>query len=157
MHERERQYRLTSEASGRRGTHTTTGFSSSTATHWERMAKPKLPKTAEKKPVKELDEKEKPVEASAEVESSKPETETHAPPVVQQEEEANGEPAAAPAEAAPSGGPGAAAEEETPSAEGVPPTESAPPAEVTPVEPVPAAEPEIELQPVGSRIIYSKI
>ncbi|KAK5935379.1 hypothetical protein CgunFtcFv8_020747 [Champsocephalus gunnari] len=110
------------------------------------MAKPKLPKTAEKKPVKELDEKEKPVEASAEVEASKPETETHAPPVVQQEEEANGEPAA---EAAPSGGQGAAAEEETSSAEGVPPTESAPPAEVTPVEPVPAAEPEIELQPVA--------
>ncbi|KAF3832721.1 hypothetical protein F7725_026386 [Dissostichus mawsoni] len=76
---------------------------SSIATHWERMAKPKLPKTAEKKPVKELEEKEKPVEASAEVEASKPETETHAPPVVQQEEEANGEPAAAPAEAAPAG------------------------------------------------------
>uniref|UniRef100_A0A3B4TX22 Myosin binding protein C3 n=1 Tax=Seriola dumerili TaxID=41447 RepID=A0A3B4TX22_SERDU len=103
------------------------------------MTKPKLPKTAEKKPVEPAEETsaDAPVEATAEVEVSKPEAEAPPPPEVEQE------PAAAPAEAAP-------AENEAPPAEGAPPTESGPPAEETPVESVPAAEPEPEPQPVGT-------
>lgn len=120
------------------------------------MKKNKLPKTAEKRPVEEKSVEEEihaPVEAPAEVEDNKPETEKPPPDVVEQEPEASSEPppaAASPAEAAPSREDGAPAENETPPAEGVTPKESSPPEEVTPVEPVPAAEPEPEPQPVAT-------
>lgn len=115
------------------------------------MIKRKLPKTAEKKPVEEeravgpAQEKpaDAPVDAPAEVEATKPETETP-PEALEASSELS---VAVPAEAAPTEEEGAPAQNETPPAEGVPPTASGPHAEEIPVEPVLAAEPE----PVASR------
>ncbi|KAM7406045.1 hypothetical protein PAMP_000449 [Pampus punctatissimus] len=126
---------------GRQVPPTTTLISSKTATHCDRMTKPKLPKTAEKKPVADKPT-DAPVEAPAEVEANKSDKEVGLEP----------EASCEPAEAAPSGEDGAPAENETPPAESVLLAEeaTAPPAEGSPVEFVPAAEPEPELQPVST-------
>ena len=110
------------------------------------MTKPKLPKTAEKKPVEEnKPAEETPVDAPAESEASKEETETPSPP------DASSEPARSPPEEEASAlKEEVPAEDVPPAAEGDPPSaeeKEAPLTEQTPVEL--AAEP--EPQPACSR------